>query len=121
MGEVKDSIIENEVRAAIISKLMFMPLATFSDLYDGSMESNRFAYYLKTLEDEGLIRKEGMGYVLTEEGKKFSTYLEGKTGKREKQPLLGVLAVGIDEDKVLLGERTKEPFYGFWALPGGKI
>jgi 8-oxo-dGTP diphosphatase len=118
---VKDSIVESDVRAAIISKLMFVPSASFSDLFDGNMESNKFAYYLKTLEDEGIIMKKDQRYVLTTEGKRFSTYLEGESGKREKQPMLGVLTIVINGDKVLLGERTKEPFYGYWAAPGGKI
>src|SRR5258708_30427886 len=37
-------------------------------------------------------------------------------------PRLGSAAIGVDEhNRVLLGRRKKEPNFGRWVLPGGKI
>ncbi|MBW2992898.1 NUDIX domain-containing protein [Candidatus Woesearchaeota archaeon] len=41
-------------------------------------------------------------------------------GKRDKI-LIGTLLAVIDNEKVLLLQRTKEPYKGMWAMPGGKI
>ena len=43
--------------------------------------------------------------------------------KREysKRPILGVGAVVIEDGKVLLVKRGKEPSIGEWSLPGGRV
>ncbi|MFX1536673.1 MAG: NUDIX domain-containing protein [Promethearchaeota archaeon] len=82
--------------------------------------SNKFSYHLKKLEEEGLIHKQGEFYSLTSKGKSFVTYLEGTTGKEQKQPLSTVVIVVIKNDKVLMQQRLKEPFYGYWGFPSGK-
>ena len=38
-----------------------------------------------------------------------------------KRPILGVGAVVIDDGKVLLVKRGKEPSLGEWSLPGGRV
>jgi ADP-ribose pyrophosphatase YjhB (NUDIX family) len=38
-----------------------------------------------------------------------------------KRPLLGVGAVILDGDQILLVERGNEPLKGFWSLPGGLL
>src|SRR5437867_5867862 len=38
-----------------------------------------------------------------------------------KRPILGVGAIIIDSDRVLLVERGKEPLKGYWSLPGGVL
>ena len=38
-----------------------------------------------------------------------------------KLPRIGSAVVVVDEDRVLLGSRAKDPNRGKWILPGGKI
>ena len=38
-----------------------------------------------------------------------------------KRPILGVGAIIIDADRVLLVERGREPLRGYWSLPGGVL
>ena len=38
-----------------------------------------------------------------------------------KRPILGVGAIVIDADRVLLVERAREPLRGYWSLPGGVL
>ena len=38
-----------------------------------------------------------------------------------KRPILGVGAIVIDRNRVLLVERGREPLKGYWSLPGGVL
>ena len=113
----------NHERQSILQKLMHKPTLTFNQLWDKQGTSNSFAYHLKVLEEDNLIKKTKIGYKLTHEGKKFAAYLEGASGKPSKMPLVIVLIVVFNkaQDEVLMIKRTKEPFYGIWGFIGGKL
>jgi ADP-ribose pyrophosphatase YjhB (NUDIX family) len=38
-----------------------------------------------------------------------------------KRPLIGVGAIMLDGDRVLMAQRGKEPLKGWWSLPGGLL
>ena len=38
-----------------------------------------------------------------------------------RRPILGVGAIIIDDGRVLLAERGREPLKGYWSLPGGAV
>lgn len=106
----------------ILSKIMHQPGLSFNALWDKQGTSNKFAYHLKTLEQDGLIKKEQGAYFLTSKGKSEAAFIDGASGKKASFPLVGILAVIFDSDgKILLNRRLKEPFYGAWGMPGGKI
>lgn len=113
----------NKERREVLRKLMHCEGMRFNELWGNESTSNRFAYHLKILVEDGLVEKRGEVYCLSHEGKKFCTYVEGETGEKSKFPLLGILAVIYDEknNKYLMMKRTKEPFYGVWGLVGGKM
>lgn len=120
--EKKEPPVQN-IQHRILSKLMYNPLLTFNKLWNKEGESNKFAYHLKKLEKEGLVRKAEKGYQLTAKGKKYVTYMEGKTGEVWKFPVIVVTTVILDEknNKILMLERGKEPFRGYWGIHGGKL
>jgi ADP-ribose pyrophosphatase YjhB (NUDIX family) len=105
----------------IFKTLMHFPGSTFSDLWDKEVESNKFTYYLKKLENEDLIKKEDGKYYLTVKGKSQSTTICGETGKEEKRPAVTLLLVIKNKDKYILYKRFKEPYYGFCGFPGAKM
>ena len=113
----------NTERQEILQKLMHNPGMKFNELWGNVGESNKFAYHLKVLVEDGLIEKKDEFYSLTHEGKTFSTYLEGTDGSRAKFPALIVACVIYDKesDKYLFSRRTKEPFYGYWCWTSGKV
>ncbi len=110
-----------EVREKILLKLMHEPRLGFSELWDKSVDSNKFAYHLKSLEEQGMIRKVDNKYELTLKGRQKVGMLDGETGKEKEYPIFCVLIMPIQGDKVLLQERLREPIYGYWGIIGGRI
>lgn len=109
------------MRREIFLKLIHKPRASFSELWDQKIESNLFSYHLRKLEEEGFIAKFEEGYGLTHEGKKASAFIEGATGGKAELPTPTVIIIARHGDKILCQERLKEPFYGYWGFPSGKI
>jgi 8-oxo-dGTP diphosphatase len=111
----------NSIRSEILRKIMHQPGMRFNELWDKSDPSNKFAYHLRSMEEDGLIEKQGELYFLTGEGKQYVSAIDGKTGSEAKAPLVCVAILVFDGDKVLMQQRKKEPFYDFWGFPSGKI
>jgi 8-oxo-dGTP diphosphatase len=120
----EDIIIKNKIRQKIMQKLMHNPGSSFNKLWPkDEIESNKFAYHLKNLEEDGFITKEDSGYFLSHKGREVAVFLEGTDGTKKKKPLNVVGVVLFNENgEVLLHERKKEPFYGHYGIgAGGKI
>ena len=111
----------NTHQERILAKLISAPRQSFNQLWSKEGTSNSFAYHLKELEKLGFVHKTGDVYELTHAGKREAAYLSGVTGKKVRAPLLGLLVVVIHDGKVLMQERLKEPFYGYWGFIGGKL
>lgn len=112
MGEIKDKI---------LLELAHKPGRSFSELWDKSIESNKFAYHLKVLEEQGIIKKIDSKYELTLKGKQKAGTLDGETGREKEYPIFCVLIIAVKGDRILLQERLREPMYGYWGVIGGRI
>ena len=110
-----------EIRERILLRLMHEPRLGFSELWDKSVDSNKFAYHLKSLEEQKMIRKVDGKYELTFKGRQNAGWLDGETGKAKQYPIFCVLIMPIEGDKILLQERLREPIYGYWGIVGGRI
>jgi len=115
------SKIKDHEKEKIFKTLMAFPGSSFVDLWDKEIESNKFTYYLKTMEQEGLIEKKNGKYYLTTKGKSESTEISGETGKKEANPHVTLLLVVKKGEKYILYYRLKEPYYGFCGFPGAKV
>jgi ADP-ribose pyrophosphatase YjhB (NUDIX family) len=105
----------------IFRTLMHFPGSSFSDLWDKSIPSNKFTYYLKKMEQEGLVEKKDSKYFLTTKGKSEATTVDGNLGKNVKRPYVALLLVPRREGKYILYHRMKEPYYGNCGFPGAKM
>lgn len=109
---------------AILHVLLFRPTARFAELQKASkLNSDHFNFYLKQLLDEALVvkNKEGL-YHLTPKGKEFSNRFDTDERKVERQPKVAVcLMIERDDGKQLVQLRLKQPYYGYWGRPTGKI
>jgi len=109
---------------AILRVLLFQPNARFAQLQKASaLTSDHFSFYLKQLIDEAYIHKDEQGaYALTSKGKEFANRFDTDARTVERQPKTAVcLMIYSADGKQLVQQRLKQPFYGYWGRPTGKI
>ncbi len=110
----------HEIRRNIILTLIHRPQAQFNEL--SNVQSNKLSYHLNKLIDEGIIQRTDKGYELTSEGRTLATNIEGDTGASVRYPTQIVMIAARDENgRILAQQRLKEPYYGYWGLPAGKL
>jgi len=109
---------------AILRVLLFSPEARFAELQkEAGLSSDHFNFYLQQLLNEGFIEKTEAGsYHLTFKGKEFSNRFDTDARTVERQPKVAVLLMIYGDDgRQLVQQRLKQPFYGYWGRPTGKI
>jgi 8-oxo-dGTP diphosphatase len=112
------------VQTTILRELLFFPDASFSSLQKKTdLDSDHFKFHTHRLVDTGYIEKNTSGkYTLTSKGKEYANKLDTDNNTIERQPKSAVIIVLQNNDKsVLVQERLKQPYYGFYGYPGGKI
>lgn len=117
---------EAEVHPAQISvlrELLFHPSAGFAELQKPTgLDSDHFKFHIKRLVELGYVEKTATKYCLSKRGKEYANRLDTDRNTIEKQPKLSVvLVIENNEGKFLQQERLKQPYYGFWGFPTGKI
>ena len=109
---------------AILRVLLFNPEARFAQLQkEAGLSSDHFNFYLQQLLNEDFIEKTEVGsYHLTFKGKEFSNRFDTDARTVERQPKVAVLLMIYGDDgRQLVQQRLKQPFYGYWGRPTGKI
>lgn len=111
-------------QVAIIHVLLFKPSAPFATLQKASeLSSDHFNFHVKQLLEQALIRKNDAGhYLLTQNGKEFANRFDTDARTVERQPKVAVcLTVTRADGKQIVQQRLKQPYYGYWGRPTGKI
>lgn len=113
----------HEIQTSILRELLFTREAGFSELRkQTNVESDHFKFHIARLCDIGYITKNDNGkYSLTLTGKEYANKLDTDRNVIERQPKSAVIIVLKQYDQVLVQERLKHPYFGFWGYPGGKI
>ncbi|HWZ65222.1 MAG TPA: NUDIX domain-containing protein [Patescibacteria group bacterium] len=113
----------HQAHVAILRVLLFSPVARFAELQKASeLTSDHFNFYLKQLSDEEYIGKNQDGaYRLTFKGKEFANRFDTDERKVERQPKVAVCLMIRHDGKQLVQQRLKQPYYGYWGRPTGKI
>lgn len=114
----------HEAQMAILRHLLLVPHAGFADLQKSTnLTSDHFNFHIKQLVASGYVTKNADGnYTLSRAGKEYANRMDTDEKVIEKQPKLSVVLVIEREDgKILQQERLKQPYYGFWGFPTGKI
>ncbi|MBP8978952.1 NUDIX domain-containing protein [Candidatus Dojkabacteria bacterium] len=113
------------IQMLILRELLFNPNSRFTKLNIKGLTSDHFSYHVKTLIEEGLVTKENQLYSLTTQGKEFANRMDTDEGKIEKQPKIAVIVIATKREngvkKLLIQERTKEPYFGCKGFITGKI
>lgn len=117
----------HQAQTAILRELLFKSSAGFAQLQKATnFTSDHFNFHVARLVELALVEKLKDGqYALTTTGKEYANKLDTDSNTVERQPKSAViLALERDyhgEKQFVFQERLKNPYFGFWGLPGGKI
>lgn len=118
----------HDAQVSILRELLFHPSAGFAKLQRPTgLTSDHFNFHIGRLVELGLVeKKSGGAYQLTQLGKEYANRLDTDNNTVERQPKTAViLAVERQGEKggieYVFQERLKNPYYGFWGLPTGKV
>lgn len=117
----------HQTQTHILRELLFVPSASFSQLQKPTgLDGDHFKFHVQRLVDIGYIEKIDRGqYKLTASGKEYANKLDTDQNTIERQPKSAVILViekNVDgQQKLLVQERLKHPYYGFYGFPTGKI
>lgn len=110
---------------SILRKLLIGQVASFSDLARATqLATDHTNFHVKKLVAAGMVEHVPQTYgqyQLTRKGKEYANRMDTDELVIEKQPKL-VVDIGIESGgKFLFQERRKQPYYGYWGFPTGKI
>lgn len=114
-------------QTSILRELLFQPQAGYAQLQKPTaLSSDHFNFHMSRLIEIGLVEKVVRGqYRLTPKGKEYANRLDTDKNTVERQPKTAViLAIERERNGIkeyVFQERLKNPYYGFWGLPSGKI
>lgn len=115
----------HDFQLSILRELLFKPMARFRDLKKFDVTNDHFTFHINHLLKEGLVVKVNGKYSLSDTGKEFANRIDTDALKLERQAKLAVAlhAVRIKNGKreILIHQRLKEPFYGWYGSHSGKI
>ncbi|MFO0971709.1 MAG: NUDIX domain-containing protein [Candidatus Saccharimonadales bacterium] len=117
----------HSAQTAILRELLFHPSAGFAELQKSTnLTSDHFNFHISRLMDLGLVDKIKKGhYRLSAKGKEYANRLDTDDNTIERQPknavILALQRTHNGKTEFLFQERLKQPYYGYWGLPSGKI
>lgn len=115
----------HDFQLSILRELLFKPMARFRDLKKFDVTNDHFTFHVNHLLKEGLIVKSNGKYRLTDTGKEFANRIDTDSLKLERQAKLAVALHAVrtknGKREILIHQRLKEPFYGWYGSHSGKI
>jgi 8-oxo-dGTP pyrophosphatase MutT (NUDIX family) len=116
----------HEAQTLILRELLFVPEANFATLQKTTkLESDHAKFHIKRLVELDYVTKNGSIYSLSVKGKEYANKLDTDTNTIERQPKVAVV-IAIERRRggkveYIFQQRRKNPYYGFWGLPTGKV
>lgn len=117
----------HDAQTLILRELLFRPEAGYAELQKPTgLTSDHFNFHIGRLVDLGLVERVTKGrYRLSLAGKEYANKLDTESNTIERQPKTAVmLAISRelgDCKEFLIQERIKNPNYGFFGFPTGKV
>jgi ADP-ribose pyrophosphatase YjhB (NUDIX family) len=117
----------HDAQAKILRELLFHPQANYAVLQKPTgLTSDHFNFHISRLVSLGLVEKVARGmYRLSASGKEYANRMDTDDNTVERQPKCSVIpALRREQDgqvQYVFQERLKNPFFGYWSLPSGKI
>lgn len=114
-------------QTSILRELLFRPQAGYTELQKPTgLTSDHFNFHIARLLELGLVDKVARGtYRLSTSGKEYANRIDTANNTIERQPKCTVIPaierIHGGQKKYVFQERLKNPWYGFWSLPSGKM
>lgn len=117
---MEDFILSNKERIAIFNLLSENKKLKFNKIIDElKISSNKLSYQLNLMKEKNFIVNNDGEYQLSIEAQRLIPYFS-QIFKKEVGVLPVILGIVKNEDKILLIERKKMPYKGYFGLFGGK-
>lgn len=114
--------VENQIQQEILTKIKFFKVGgKYSQLRVKGIGNDLYNYHLQQLVKNGFVKKSGVLYQLTEQGKSLVTNIDEEDKKLPANYKVSVYMCLVVGKKILLSRRLKHPQYGYVGLPSGKI
>lgn len=117
----------HQAQTKILRELLFSTGAGYAELQKPTgLTSDHFNFHIKKLVEMGYVEKLSRGkYQLAPRGKEYANRLDTDENTIERQPKVAVI-LAIEKQEggkqyFLFQERLKNPYFGFWGFPTGKI
>lgn len=117
----------HDAQLLILRELLFHPSANYAKLQKPTgLTSDHFNFHIGRLVELGLVERIDKGmYRLTIAGKEYANKLDTDHNTIERQPKMAVMLFLKQEidgiEKLLVQQRLKNPHYGFYGFPTGKV
>lgn len=109
----------------VLRTLLLQQAASFASLTKATgLSSDHATFHIKQLLVAEMVRRVPKSYgqyELTRKGKEYANRMDTDALVIEKQPKM-VVDIGVEKDGMFIfQERKKQPYYGYWGFPTGKI
>lgn len=113
----------HRAQMTILTELLLVPSASYSNLQKKTkLGSDHFNFHIQKLVKEGYVEKLATGYRLSRKGKEYANRIDTADNAIEKQLKISVaLIIENEQGEFLAQQRLKQPYYGYWGRPTGKI
>lgn len=111
----------HHIQKSIILSLAHTSPLRFTDLQPPKVPNNTFSYHLKKLTDGQYIEHTNQGYVATRKALKRIVFNTNTNKKPHNPDILTMICVQNVVGEVLLLNRNRKPFQGWYGFPGGLI
>jgi 8-oxo-dGTP pyrophosphatase MutT (NUDIX family) len=114
----------HKVQLDILKKLLFSDTLRYAQIKPKDMEGSQFTFHLDQLTSLNFIRKSSTGeYSLTESGKGHANQIDFDSPLPNKQAKHSVVfcCTRKNATEVLVYTRLKNPYYGHFGFPTGKV
>lgn len=116
----------HESQTKILRELLFLPKANFTLLQKATgLDSDHAKFHINRLVELEYLSKVDGKYSLSIRGKEYANKLDTDINTIERQPksttILIICRNKNGEKEYVAQERLKNPYYGFWGFPSGKI
>tara|TARA_Y100000310_G_scaffold331037_1_gene403883 strand:+ start:5843 stop:6526 length:684 start_codon:yes stop_codon:yes gene_type:complete len=110
------------IQRHILKKLTLGKNLRYKDLKPKEVEGNQFMYHLGVVTDHGYVKKVGVTYSLTIDGKMYADRVELETFLPKVQPkIVSMLHCTNKKSELLLFRRKRSPLFNLVHLPYGKL